>query len=443
MKLLNKSEKRLGKAKFFQIKMYALIVLSLFLISIIPSTIAQPEPALYKRAGADAGKAINRTTEGKTTNTEAPGRETSQCIQRLLKAKPNLLNNEAQEICVKTSRLQKSGLAKAAKLKNLTSKPNFEKYRQNLEFKARALTKVKLEKARTNFLKAKDNFLKARERYEDAHQKFSEAKLKVRECKEEETEECMEIKEQIREHAKESLTAIADRILEHLDKLKAKVESNEDLSEEEAAEIIAKIEEQKTSIEEAKNIIETSETKEEVIEAAKTLKNAWSRIKSRVKLNAARTVNARIGGIIVKSKQLEVKLEKTLERMAENGKDTSRVETLITDFNTKIETAKTSYESALEKFEEAKETTPPDTDLIQEGQDLMKEANKSLQEANKVLRDIIKSIKQADGEEELEEINEDEEETNENDDDEIDDGDEEENEEDETEDDDEEEEAEE
>ena len=263
MKLLNKSEKGLGEIKFFQIKMYALIVLSLFLISIIPPAIAQPEPSLYRQAGAGAGTPV-KETEGKTTNTEAPGRETSQCMQRLLKAKPNLLNNKAQEICVKTSRLQKSVLAKTAKLKNLTSKPNFEKYRQNLEFKARALTKVKLEKARTNFLKAKDNFLKARERYEGAHQKFSEAKLKVEECKEEETEKCMEIKEQIKEHAKESLTAIADRILEHLEKLKAKVESNEDLSEEEAAEIIAKIGEQKTSIEEAKNIIETSETKEQV-----------------------------------------------------------------------------------------------------------------------------------------------------------------------------------
>ena len=414
MKLLNKSEKGLGEIKFFQIKMYALIVLSLFLISIIPPAIAQPEPSLYRQAGAGAGTPV-KETEGKTTNTEAPGRETSQCMQRLLKAKPNLLNNKAQEICVKTSRLQKSVLAKTAKLKNLTSKPNFEKYRQNLEFKARALTKVKLEKARTNFLKAKDNFLKARERYEGAHQKFSEAKLKVEECKEEETEKCMEIKEQIKEHAKESLTAIADRILEHLEKLKAKVESNEDLSEEEAAEIIAKIGEQKTSIEEAKNIIETSETKEEVIEAAKTLKNAWARIKSRVRLNAARTVNARIGGIIVKSRQLEVKLEKTLERMAENGKDTSEVETLVVEFNTRIGAAKTSYESALEKFEEAKGTTPPDTNLVQEGNDLMKEANKSLQEANKVLNDIIKSIKQAGGEEELEEINEDQDETDEDD----------------------------
>ena len=310
------------------------------------------------------------------------------------------------------ARLEKIQERKQVRLENigsLSNKTNFRKYDKNLEFKARALDKIKVEMARANFLKAKENFLAARQRYQTAQLRFLEAKNKTKECEDNENATCNQNRKEIEERAKEHLLNIADMILEHLNKLKAKVEENEDLSEEEANEIIAKIDEEIAEVEEVKSVIETSDSKEEIKEAAKTLKRIWSKIKLNAKVHAGRVVNARIGGIIVKSDHLSVKLEKILERMESKGKNTTSIQPLIDKFNSLIDEAKIKYNESIAKFKEAKESDPPNTTLIREAQESMKEAHKLLQDAQKKLRDIVKSIKQSDGDDELEEAEEEEE----------------------------------
>ena len=265
-------------------------------------------------------------------------------------------------------RLEKINERKTEKLKEL----------KNLKIKARAIQKEKLQNARERFAKAKENFAEARAKYKEAQAKFNETKTKLAECKDSETEECKQLQEEAKTRAKEILANTADRIIEHLNKIKAKAEENEDMTEEEASEIIAKIDEQITQIQNAKASAEAAETKEQVIEAAKTIRQAWLKIKNSIKAQAGRVVNARIGGIIVKSRQLEVKLERTLERLTEQGVDTSAIEGLIDDFNAKISQAKTSYESAVEKFKEAKAAEQPNSNLIKEAQGYLKDAHNSL-----------------------------------------------------------------
>jgi len=240
------------------------------------------------------------------------------------------------------------------------------KFNANLEFKARALTKIKVEKARSNFLKAKENFLAARLKYQATQQKFSEIKDKVKECQSSENSTCNQYKDEIKEKAKEHLINSADAILEHLNKLKSRVEENEDLTEEEANEILAKIEEQIASVEQAKAVIETSNSKEEIKEAVKTLKEAWLKIKDSAKIHSGQIVNARIGGIIVKSEQLTTKLQKIIERMEADGKNTTAISPLIDEFNSLIGDAKTSYNAAIAKFNEAKQSDQVNTEFIRE-----------------------------------------------------------------------------
>ena len=290
-------------------------------------------------------------------------------------------------------KIEERRLDKDEKFKEVKKKVAFAKFKKDHKFKARVVTKIKVDRARDNFLKAKERFSAAREKYNGAKDKFKERKAKLSECGEEETGECDEAREGIKADAKEHMLGVAEMILEHIEKIKERVEGNEDLSEEEAAEILEDLEAKAVKILEAKAIIEASTSKEDIIESAKVLKMAWSGIKKRVKVHAKRVVNARIGGIIVKSKQLEVKLEKILGRMTENGIDVSSVESLIDEFNSLLEEARAKYEEAVEKLKEAKSSDDPDSSLIDEGQASMKESHSKLQEAQKVLRDILKEIK--------------------------------------------------
>lgn len=289
--------------------------------------------------------------------------------------------------------------AEFGKLKNSSE---FKAYKAKFAYKARAIQKEKIEGARDKFVNAKEKYSDAKEKYQDARLKFNETKEKIAECKN--TTECAQLRETIITQAKEQLLNTADVMTEHLNKLISKIESSEDLTDEDAVESIKKINAQISEIEAIKAKIEAAQTKEEITAAAKELKTKWLAIKNRAEIYAGRVVNARIGGIIVKSKQLETKLSNILERMAEKGKDTSIAQSLIADFNAKLDEARIHYNLSIEKFKEAKANETPNSDLIKEAQDHMKDAHKALQEAQKILKDIVKAIKDANGKEELEDV---------------------------------------
>lgn len=328
-----------------------------------------------------------------------------------------------QKLRVRVEQIQKIGTAaltrvqnfeqrkleKITEFNNLQEDKDFSKFKEENAFKARKIAETKIQQAKKAYLVAKEKFTNARNKADETKDKFKLAKEKVLKCKGDEGEECEGIRAQINTKAKEHVMNIADVILEHLNKIKSRVESNEDLSDEEAAEMIAELDAQIAEIEAAKETIEISESKEEIIKATKEIKNSWQRMKKNVEVTVGKLVNARIGGIIVKSEQLQIKLERIMERIAEEGTDTTELESLVDEFNISIETAKEKYKLAIEKFTEAKNNTiTPDTALIREGQEFMKDAHAALQDAQKTLRDILHMIKQVGAEEELEEDESDE-----------------------------------
>ena len=99
-------------------------------------------------------------------------------------------------------------------------------------------------------------------------------------------------------------------------------------------------------------------------------------------------------GIVVKTKHLQTKLDRTLEKMAERDLDTSTAESLVEGFSGLLDEAQTDYESALKEFGNKQ---------IQEGQEKVKKAQEKLKEANNKLKDIIKEIKEQGGDKDLKE----------------------------------------
>jgi hypothetical protein len=184
----------------------------------------------------------------------------------------------------------------------------------------------------------------------------------------------------------------ADTILAQLEKIEARIQQNEDLSEEEANDLLERLSSYADEIREARATIEElgeDSSREEIKEAANTIRKSWAHIKPKIKNHVERVVNSRIGGIIVRSKHLEEKLWKTLERMENAGKDTTAVEGLVEEFNTHLDDAAESYRKSLNALES------DDEESVKEAHALRKEAHASLRKAHNLLKDIHRAIKNA------------------------------------------------
>jgi len=412
---------------------WALLVLAIFLISLMPAAVLAKEEAKKEIGERAVAKTLKAAKEENLSREEVKERLVSKFEDIREHQKEQLMNavekckekNLTAELCEEKygkrveliEKLKEKDLERLKRIlenkakhkeefSELKNSTEFRGYKERFDYKARIIGKTKLGEAKGRFLDAKEKYSEAKEKYADTGLEFQDAKEKIAECKDQNTTECAQLEDEIRAKAKEHLLNIADVIIENLNKIKTKAESSEDLTEEEAAELIEKIDAQIQEIEDIKAKIEAAETKEEITEAAKELKDKWALLKENAEVHAGRVVNARIGGIIVKSKQLEDKLNKVLERMAEKGIDTSPVESLVTEFNAKIDSAAEHYKLAVEKFEEVKATETPDSEIINEAQEHMKEAHNALQEAQQILKDITSAIKQSGGEEELEESDE-------------------------------------
>jgi hypothetical protein len=283
---------------------------------------------------------------------------------------------------------------------------NLQKVKTINMFKKRVIAVNKLELAKERFQVSKEKFVTARERVKEKNAELAQIKNRFRECQDVDTEECDEIRAKTLEHAKAILTNSAEAMIAHLEKIKEKVEANDDLSEEEAEKIIEDIDVAIERLQNAIDRVEAAETIEEVKEAGKEIKKVWLKFKPWAKRHAARVLHAALGDIIVRSEHLENKLMCSLDAMEEQGIEVSDLEAKVEEFSDLIDNAKEKHAEAMELFKEAAEIkteTPTDeeaekvSDLVQQAQELLKEARASLKEAHVKLVEIVKGIREAGG----------------------------------------------
>ncbi|MFA5887182.1 MAG: hypothetical protein WC852_00535 [Candidatus Nanoarchaeia archaeon] len=409
-------------------KLLAIFVLALFVVSMVPMAFA---------------KDTEDTTDDSTT--DAPARDrVLENRQRLIEAKDALLekhqarvaelvekcveNNISEEDCnakfenrldniaalapkfrEKLKEFEEKRGERIQKLKELRDDEVLGQFERAKEFKARMLDKSKIEKAQENFAKAKEKYGEAMAGLDKAKVRLEQAKTsKV--CKTApDSEECAKAKEELRASAKEKLANQADMIINSLEKGKEKIASSEYVSEEEEAAANTFFDEQIAKFTAIKAEIESAETKEAIVEAGKKLADAWKEMKHKINAYIEYATNARMAGVVVKAEHLSAKLERVMERMAENGKDTSAVEPLVTDFKAKLELAKTKFKSAHALLFEikTKELTEEEKSAkSEEAKTLMEESKQALNDANEVLKQIFQKLKDADATEELAEATE-------------------------------------
>ncbi|MFH1065411.1 MAG: hypothetical protein V1734_02805 [Nanoarchaeota archaeon] len=402
-------------------KLISIFVLALFVVGMLPIVFAE---------NTNAGTADNSAAG-------TPARE--RVMERLITAKDDLLENQQARVaglvekCKETGRTEDeckaqfeqrlSNIAALApkfreklrqfeeqrqergrKLKELRDDEVLGKFEKAKEFRARVLDKIKIGNAQANLVKA-------RERYQEAIAGLEKAKLRLEQAKTSrvcktapESEECSKAREELRASAKEKLANQADMIINSLEKGKERIASSEYVSEEEEAAANEFFDGQIAKFTAIKTEIESAETKEAIVEASKNLAEAWKEIRHKINAYIEYATNARMAGIVVKAEHLSAKLERVMERMAENGKDTSAVEPLVTDFKAKLELAKTKFKSAHTLLFEIKTKELAEEEKSaksEEARTLMEESKQALKDANEVLKQIFQELKNADATEEL------------------------------------------
>ncbi len=288
------------------------------------------------------------------------------------------------------------------KLGNMELKP----VKKTMLYKKRVIAANKLKQAEDNFNKAKQDYMKANKIYKERKALFLATKTQLRECQDVDSEECNQLRAEVQEHAKEYLVNGAKMAIEHLNKIKNKVESAEDMDEDKAAEIIAEIDAAIAELEASITELEAATTKEEIQSAAENMNNAWKKIQHREKVHAAQLVHAKVWNIVQRSQHMEEKLDSILAEMEEEGIDIDDIDAKVENFSAKIASAKDKHNESKNLLSQAHELKSDDptedeitqiTELLNESRQLLREAHEDLKDAQKLLMEIIREIKLAGG----------------------------------------------
>ena len=273
--------------------------------------------------------------------------------------------------------------------------------KKSMLFKKREIAKSKVDTAKQRFERAKNEYARVNNAYKENKKLFLQTKEKLKECEDVETDDCNVLRNQTQEHAKEYIINGAKMAIEHLNKIREKVEIAEGMDEESAAEIIADIDEAISELEAAIEKVENAETKEQVQEGARDVAKVWNRVKHAEKVHVAKIVHSGMWNIIKKSEQLEKRLEDARARIHDACVDADSIDTKITEFSEKIASAKDKFNESEELIEEAREMKTDDPDeaeieavkaLVAEARELLRLAHEDVKDASKLLSGIIREI---------------------------------------------------
>lgn len=238
-----------------------------------------------------------------------------------------------------------------------------------------------------------------------------EIKQRVKACKENQSEECKQLREIGRYIAKGVLERALNHTIMQLENVKERITNNANLTDEQKQEIIEKIDELIAKLNELKEKLESAETGQAIREIIKEYKGLRHNLNLQLRIRVHAMKQKRVGLVIQRAQHLEQKLEKFLEKCNDTAKQ-AEIQEMIDEFKAKIDEALSYYEENKAIWEELKNTNWDDMtaeqkrellkEKIKEASEKLKQAHLALRDAQHILRDIIKELKQCLSEQESE-----------------------------------------
>ncbi|MAG15456.1 hypothetical protein CMO88_00170 [Candidatus Woesearchaeota archaeon] len=312
-----------------------------------------------------------------------------------------ILASKKSDDLKKLARLKKTDFEKVAKLdrhriKEFTdlapeeAEARLKKIRvvkANEDFKFRPLTLEKVKTVAKSHKRLKEVEVKLREKHTERIDKLKAVKERVKTCKENSNaENCEKVNEEALDRAKEAALNIIERLVNHIDKIKDKLEGSQDLTEADVAEKISRLDSLLGEVDEIKISIEAATTKRELNDAVKDLRAIVNKIKVKSKAYSQGIIRAHTIGIIHRSEIAEKKLDCSLSALEDEGLDIDDVDAQVDEFSELIHSARDNIKEAKNVFDKESD------EAVEESKLLISSARDSVKEAQSKLVDIRKTI---------------------------------------------------
>ena len=371
----------------FKQKLSAFLVLSLFILSVLPAGLAEEGSNNVVDVEVDAEVEVESDSADAEVKTESKTEVETEDSEEEVEVKTEEKDGELkEEVKVKTK--TRDGL------KTVT--------------KVRRELKVDLHKARERLEEAKERYQEAKENQREHRQKVLELNKVVKRC-DPEKRDCAALKIELRAGVKNHLLKSVQVVERSLEKLTKTIEKMEDLSDQEKENALALVADLEAELDAQKAKIDsfTSETSQEEIRAAiKDLKELNQKVHKLQRRLVGLLVNAKLHVLVEKQAELHAGMQARIDALAETGADTSELEAILAEFDAKVEELKQDYETAKQKWMEAK--TAEDFDQFNRAlRAAQHEVRKDLRDLKHILRKFLAEYKElAKGSEEAEEESE-------------------------------------
>lgn len=231
----------------------------------------------------------------------------------------------------------------------------------------------------------------AKERYQLMGNKYDLAKQRFLTIKKNSSFSSLNETPELMNETKEFLLSSIDKGVQNLETVKAWIEKI-NIPEEKKSEMLNSIENSIGNLNEMKSDVNDIETKREAVELAKKIRNEWQDARNNVKQAVGLVLVQRTEMVSNALDRLSTELQKKIYTMEEQGKNSSKVQDLLDDFDEKIAIANEKYSAAREKFYAI--NGPQDADqLFKEGRTLIQESQKELRDAQGILKQIVQEFR--------------------------------------------------
>ncbi len=245
----------------------------------------------------------------------------------------------------------------------------------------------------------KDKLQEKKYIFEESKKELQKTRLEFKQCNNKKSEECQNLRKLVKKDLKSYLLSLTEKLSTSLDKTKLRVKDSK-LDETKKESIYLRIEKDQETINLVKTKIdllsETSE-KDNINVVSKELKEVWSNIQTTLKFVNSVLVEKRIGNIVERADNLELRLDKIIAKLKEQGADVSQIQLKIDEFNKHVEIARQKRDESIKLFAEAKIIDHPGAEIkekIKMAHEILKEAHQELKKAHEILKEIVKLIKE-------------------------------------------------
>ncbi len=254
---------------------------------------------------------------------------------------------------------------------------------------------------------AKERLESAKVEQKQAKEQINSVKEKVKECKGLETDDCKNVRKDVKKKTRTFISSAIDRVLGLLQKTKenlVKSKLSDDVKQVHLEDIDAQI--QKLVELKNKDAQLTADTSaEEIKQINSLLADSWKETQSSIRKSAGTIAAEKLGGVLQTSEKLEQRLTATINKLKEKGVDVVKAEGKIAEFNKLIGEAK-SLQTEAKRLFLSKEPQKTD-ELMKEATSKIKAAHQRLNDAHKILKEILNLLKsEKEGQKALEESTE-------------------------------------